>query len=172
VGDDAEGLLTAVRGPIRRSHAGDYQVRLAANERDVLRELPGQLRALLEAENPASDRAVARLFPPAYEDDPLRNLDYERLAGDDLLRGRLAAIETMDRTIDASRLSEDELVAWLAVINDLRLVLGTRLDVTEETTQADFPDSDPRQEAYSLYVYLTWFEDATVRSLGEPVEGS
>ncbi len=154
------------RGPFKRTRGGAFEVKLDAPERDVLRPLPGQLRDLLESEHPSSDAAVARLFPPAYDDDPIRNLEYERLAGDDLLSERLAAVGTMERTIEAERLTEDEILAWLGVLNDLRLVLGTRLEVTEETTPEDFPHDDPRASAYALYAYLTWLVDAIVSALG------
>ena len=153
------------RGPVRRTRDGGFQLRLSANERDVLRQLPQQLRTLIEAEDPATDPAVARLYPPAYLDDPIRNLEYERLAGDDLTSERLAAIDRMASTLDAERLTEDDVLAWLGVLNDLRLVLGTRLEITEETTEEDFPADDPRAEAFALYAYLTYVVDAIVGAL-------
>jgi hypothetical protein len=152
-------------GPVRRARNGTFELRLDARERDVLRELPAQLRGLLENEDPSSDAAMARLYPPAYIDDPLRNLEFERMAGDDLTAGRLAAVDRMEATIDADRLSEDDVLAWLGVCNDLRLVLGTRLDITEETTEADFPPDDERSPAFALYGYLTWLVDVIVRAL-------
>ena len=152
-------------GPVRRGRRGDFELHLSANERGVLRELPQQLRSLLEHEDPTSDPAMARLYPPAYLDDPIRNLEYERLAGDDLTSQRLASIARMEATLDAERLSEDDALAWLGVLNDLRLVLGTRLEITEETTEGDFPRDDPRSEAFAMYAYLTWLVDAIVRAL-------
>ena len=152
-------------GPVRRTRQGDFELRLDGGDRDVLRGLPGQLRELLEREDPSSDPAVARLYPAAYPDDPLRNLEYEQVAGDDLTAGRLAAIDRMEATLDADRLSEDDVLAWLGVCNDLRLVLGSRLDITEETTQRDFAREDPRSRAYALYTYLTWLVDAIVEGL-------
>jgi len=153
------------RGPVRRTRDGGFQLRLSANERDVLRQLPQQLRTLIESEDPATDPAVARLYPPAYQDDPIRNLEYERLAGDDLTSQRLAAIDRMASTLDAERLTEDDVLAWLGVLNDLRLVLGTRLEVTEETAEDDFQAGDPRAEAFALYAYLTYVVDGIVRAL-------
>jgi len=153
------------RGPVRRGRRGDFELHLSSNERSVLGELPQQLRSLLEHEDPTTDPAMARLYPPAYDDDPIRNLEYERLAGDDLTSQRLASIARMEATLDADRLSEDDVLAWLGVLNDLRLVLGTRLEVTEETTEDDFPSGDPRAEAFGLYVYLTWLVDAIVSAL-------
>ena len=155
-------------GPIKRTRRGEFELRLDPKERDVLRGLPGQLRSLIENEDPTSDPAMARLYPPAYEDDPIRNLEYERLTGDDLTSKRLSSIDTMEGSIDADRLTEDQLLSWLGVLNDLRLVLGTRLEITEGTTESDFAPDDPRASAFALYAYLTWFVDAIVRAL-DPV---
>jgi hypothetical protein len=157
----------AIRRPITR--AGDvYRIRLNDAARETLRTLCGELRRLLVNENPASDSAVARLFPPAYPEDPLRNLDYERGAGNDLLAGRLAALDTVTDTLDASRLTEEQLLAWLGAINDLRLVLGTRLDVSEDTTEETFAADERAGPIYEQYTFLTWLEDLIVDALGEP----
>jgi hypothetical protein len=152
------------RHPIKRTRRG-FELRLDADEREVLRGLPAQLRQLLEEESPSSDPAMARLYPPAYPDDPLRNLEFEMTAGAELTEQRLAAIDAMEGSVDAERLTEDELTAWIAVVNDLRLVLGTRLEITEETREQDFPDADPRRSAFALYAYLTYLVDEGVGAL-------
>ncbi len=149
---------------IKRTRRG-YELRLGPDEREVLRGLPAQLRQLLEEESPSSDAAMARLYPPAYPDDPLRNLEFEMVAGDELTKQRLAAIETMERSLESERLTEDELTAWIGVVNDLRLVLGTRLEITEETREQDFPQDDPRRSAFTLYAYLTYLVDEGVGAL-------
>ena len=151
----------AFRRPVRR--AGDrYEIRLSDDDRTALRNLCDQLRDLLVAENPASDAAVARLFPPAYPEDPLRNLDYERGAGNELLARRLEVLETVSATIDARDLAEEHLLAWLGAINDARLVLGTRLDVTEESTENEFADDESARATYQLYLFLSWLEGQIV----------
>jgi len=151
----------AFRRPVRR--AGDrYEIRLSDDDRTALRNLCDELRDLLVAENPASDAAVARLFPPAYPEDPLRNLDYERGAGNELLARRLEVLETVSATIDARDLAEEQLLAWLGAINDARLVLGTRLDVSEETTEREFADDESARATYRLYLYLSWLEGQIV----------
>ena len=152
-------------GPIKRTRRGDFELRLRPSERDVIRALPDQLRALIENEDPTSDPAMARLYPPAYEDDPIRNLEFERIVGDDLTSQRLASIAAMEGSIDAERLTEDQVLSWLGVLNDLRLVLGTRLDITEETTHEDFAADDPRAQSFALYAYLTWLIAAIVGAL-------
>ena len=152
-------------GPVKRTRRGDFELRLTTDERTILRGLPDQLRNLIEHEDPTSDPAMARLYPPAYEDDPIRNLEFERMAGDDLTSQRLSSISAMEASIDADRLTENQLLSWLGVLNDLRLVLGTRLDITEDTTEEDFAAGDPRAPTFALYGYLTWLVDAIVSEL-------
>lgn len=152
---------------VKRTRKGDFQVRLPTGERELLRTLPEQLRELLTGGDP-TDAALRRLFPAPTSDDEALNAEFERLTRGDLLEERLAALETMERTLGAERLSEDELVAWLSAINDLRLVIGVRLDVNEETTVEDFatlPDDDPAVQMYALYSYLTFLEDHLVGAL-------
>ncbi len=129
-------------------------MRLSRGVRGLLVELCRQSRALLEAEEPSSDPAVARLFPPAYPDDPLRNLEFETNLGAAPRSGKLEALDIVERTANASTLTEDELLAWIGVVNDLRLVLGTRIEITEESTDEDFPADDPRHETYHVYQFL------------------
>jgi hypothetical protein len=154
----------AARGPAKRK-GNAFEVKLGEGERAALRDLCQQLRDLLLKESPSSDPGVARLFPPAYPDDLLQNLDYERTAGNDLLAQRLAAIDAVAGSIDAKRLTEEQLLAWLSATNDLRLVLGTRLGVTEETTEANFSEDETAQQTYGLYNYLTWLVDGFVAVL-------
>ena len=150
---------------IRRTRRGDFAVRIPAAERGLLREVPAELRRLLTEGDPASDPALQRLFPPASLEDEELRAEFERLTRDELLAGRLAAAETMARTAQADRLTEDELLAWLGTVNDVRLVLGTRLDVTEGTTVEDFAGDDERLRMFAVYAYLTFLEEQMVAAL-------
>ncbi len=146
---------------VRRLRSGRYKVDLDSWERDLLRTLPGQLRELLDTDDPA----LERLFPPAYLDDDERNDEYQRLMRSDLLGGRTRALDVLEATIDATEVDEDQLVAWMGVLNDLRLVLGTRLDVSEDLDLAAMeldPDHGP---AYALYGYLGYLQEWVVRAL-------
>jgi hypothetical protein len=144
-----------------RETDGRFRLELPREERDVLRTLPAQLRELLAEE---TDPALRRLFPPAYADDPAREAEFREMVRDELLEGKLAAIATMEATLDAERLTEEELLAWLGALNDLRLVLGTRLDVTEETDFEDF-QGDAREGVAALYRYLGALEEDVVEAL-------
>jgi hypothetical protein len=150
---------------IIRAADGSFRLRLTRPERVLLRSLPRQLRELLEAEDPA----VERLFPPAYRDDPEREAEDRRMVHDELVAGRRRALDVMESTVDADRLDGDQMAAWLGALNDLRLVLGTRLEVTEDSVEEDFPPADPRRETLALYHYLGWLESQAVDALaGDP----
>ena len=59
-------------------------------------------------------------------------------------------------------LAPDEVDAWLAVLNDARLALGVRLDVTADRTGDDVADDDPLAPTWMAYRWLTAFQDLLV----------
>jgi hypothetical protein len=150
---------------VKRVRGGRFSIRITGAERDVLRSLPAQLREILTGPDSATDPDLRRLFPPAYPDDPQKSAEYDGMVRDDLMAERIAAIEVMERTIDSDSLSEDELLAWLSAINNLRLVLGTRLDVPEDLSELDVHPDDPRAENLALYAYLSILEEDAVAAL-------
>jgi hypothetical protein len=149
------------RRRVKRTRSGTFQLRLPPEERDLLRGLPDQLRELLLSDDPST----RRLFPPAYVDDPEREEEYRRLMADDLLRRRQGALDIVEETIDADHLDEEQLTAWMGAINDLRLVLGTRLDVSEDMDIDSLADDDPLTPAFALYGYLGWLQEQIVAAL-------
>jgi hypothetical protein len=151
-------------GRVVRRRAGGIEVRLRGEERDVLRAVLGQLRAAIEAD--AEDPALRRLFPPAYEDDAEKEAGYRALAQHELLESRLQAIDAVEASLDAKRLDEDAAAAWMRSLNALRLVLGTRLDVTEEDDH-DIDPSDPDAPAWYLYFFLSGLVDDLVGALSD-----
>lgn len=150
------------RRPVKRTRAGRYQLRLSPDERDLLKALPGQLKALLENEDEPSLR---RLFPPAYADDPERDQEYQRLMKEDLLERHRAALDTLAQTVDADELTDEEINLWLAALNSLRLVLGTQLDVKEDEVRDDSP-------GFLLYNYLTMLEGDIIEALADALPGN
>ena len=148
-------------GPIGRSRDGTYKLHLGAQERELLRTLPGQLLELFGTNDPS----LRRLFPPAYTDDPEREAEYQRFMADDLEARHRAALETLADTADNPKLSEEELTAWMAALNELRLVLGTRIDVQEDMVDVD--EDDPRAPAFHLYGYLTYLQGEVIEALAK-----
>jgi hypothetical protein len=143
-----------LRRPVKRTRPGRYQLHLSKDERELLRSLPVQLNELLDRNDPS----LERLFPPAYENEPELDAEYQRLMREDLVERRRVALDAMTATLDADSLSEEELTAWLGALNDFRLVLGTQLGVTED----EIPEETPE---YGLYHYLTYLEDSVVTAL-------
>ncbi len=156
------------RWGVQRAADGTFEVHLPAHQRAWLRDLPEQLRELVSDGDVKDDPALRRLFPVAYPDDQEMAVEYDAMVRDDLAEERLAAAELMARTLDAEHLSEDEALAWLSTLNSLRLVLGTRLDITEGFDLDLIDDDDPEASAYLLYAFLTELEASIVEALSEP----
>jgi hypothetical protein len=150
---------------VKRTRKGDFELHIPKVERDILRGLPDELRRVLSSDDPA----LERLFPAAYGDDVERSKEFEGLVRGDLMAQRLGSVEVMEATIDAPRVDEDQLLAWLGAINDLRLVMGTRLGVTEDDP-VEVADDDPKVGAYALYYYLGWLEEQVVEALAEGID--
>jgi hypothetical protein len=150
-----------------RSKAGTFDVGLGREEREALRWLCSQLRELLTDASHDGDPAVDRLYPPAYApSEAEKNAEYAQLMRDDLRAGRLGAIEVLESTIDVDEVTEEQLMSWMGALNDMRLVMGTRLEVTEEMDE--IADDDPRAPMFGLYQYLTWLQSDVIDAIQEP----
>ena len=147
---------------VRRSRKGGYfEIRLPAADRDLLRSLAPQMRELLSSDDPVLDR----LFPVAYPDDVDRETEYRLLVRDELRSSHEAALAALEESADAERLDEEQLNAWMRAVNEVRLVIGTRLDVTEEGHERPTHPDDPRSPAFAVYDYLTWLQGTIVEAL-------
>ncbi|MGH3919863.1 MAG: DUF2017 family protein, partial [Pseudonocardiaceae bacterium] len=62
------------------------------------------------------------------------------------------------------RLSDEQAQAWLAALNDVRLALGTVLDVTEDMPDELAPD-DPRAPHLGVYHWLTWVQESLIQAV-------
>lgn len=155
--------------------------------------------AALFAEGPSeppSDPVLARLFPDAYggpegaPDDEVHaaSAEFRRYTENDLrVRKRedaLAVVRALDAlATDARdepageggavgavlRLKPDESRQWLGALNDLRLAIGTRLEVGEEDDGGErllrLPDSDPRKPMVMAYFWLGGLQESLVETL-------
>jgi hypothetical protein len=155
---------------IKRLGRDRYRVTLPDRERELLQSLVPQLRELLATGSADGDPSLIRLFPTAYPDDPERDAGYHALVRDELLEKRFASLDVLESTLDASRtgreVTGDELSAWMRALNDLRLVLGTRLDVTEDDDNRVDPD-DPDAPVWAVYHYLAMLLTLIVDALAD-----
>jgi hypothetical protein len=153
--------------PRQIERAGDrVRLDLDEHERLLLRELVDDLAARLTEPD---DKDLRRLFPPAYS-DPADEEQYRSLVGDQLLDGRAKAIKTVSDTLGNETLDLEQADQWLRALNDLRLVLGTRLDVGEEIAFEQVDASDPRGRDLLVYGYLSWLQEQLVDAL-QPASG-
>ena len=143
---------------------GGWRITLDDEERKLLMRLMGELRALLSG--PDDNELLRRLFPVAYPEDEEKEAEYQRLMREELVASRLAAIESVSRTIDPAGdrarqlLDEGETIAFMQSINAIRLVLGSMLGITDDES-ADDADSPE----HNLYDFLSWLLEWAVRSL-------
>lgn len=158
--------------PLERRRDGAIVVALEDNEREVLRNLLAQLRMLVRAEAGDTEEPghvvdeaspVRRLFPTAYPGNANREGEYQAMVRGPLVEQRLASIDTVDQTLDSDTLDDETAGAWMRTLNDLRLVVGTRLDVSEDQTEVD-PD-DPDAHLHAVYDYLGFLVDRIVVAL-------
>ncbi|MFJ7255456.1 DUF2017 domain-containing protein [Streptomyces sp. NPDC098085] len=143
--------------------------------------------AALFAEGPSeppTDPALARLFPEAYgdEDSELRaaSAEFRRFTENDLRTRKRNDALTVVRTLDALSLADDggavltlsadECRNWLGALNDLRLTIGTRLEVSDDDegeagSLYRLPDSDPRKPMVMAYLWLGALQETLVETL-------
>ena len=139
---------------------------LDAHEQAILRELLDQLEPLLAE---TDDPSVRRLFPPAYSDEKSDD-QYRSLVRDQLVRGRARSLATMRDTLADEAIDLEQADEWLRALNDLRLVLGTRLDVSEELDYESLDLDTPRGRDLAVYGYLAWLQEQLVDAL-QPASG-
>ncbi len=157
-------------------------VTLSEVEAQLLDELPRQVELMLTEDGVASadpgvGRARDRLFPRAYLDPTEDDASRAWLADvqPELMEGKLAALNDMRASLaraEATRkgrkveLTPAEVQAWLTGLNDVRLVLGTILDITDDSDIGTLGRGDPeQQERANLYGWLTYLQGELVETL-------
>jgi hypothetical protein len=113
----------------------------------------------------SDDPALARLFPDGYSDDEHASADFRRFTEQDLRAQKVSALTTVRATLadwsGKANIGSSQAQDWLKALNDLRLVLGTRLEITEET-ETDFEADEP---GIHLYNYLTYLQGTLIDAL-------
>lgn len=130
--------------------AGQISVRLDETMRALIKQVAEELREVLLVEDPELTR---RLYPTAYPDDDALEDGYQEVVHDQLLMARLDGIDQLQASIDDEEISLNTADAWMNTINQIRLVLGTKLDVGEE--QVDIDQDDPESTSYVIYQVLS-----------------
>jgi len=112
----------------------------------------------------SDDPALARLFPDGYSEDEHASADFRRFTEQDLRAQKVAALVSAQQTLiqwqGKANITPEQAQDWLKALNDLRLALGTRLEITE-VAQRDL-DEDP---AMHLYNYLTYLQGTLIDAI-------
>jgi len=116
-----------------------------------------------------TDRVLARLLPDFSREDAELSGMLRSLREPELIEAKEANAAVVLETCPADggqvQLTVAQADAWLAALNDVRLALGTALDVTE-----DMGDELPADEAaaghLSVYHWLTFVQDSLVQTRG------
>jgi Domain of unknown function (DUF2017) len=161
---------------------------LERNEAMLVRGLVTQIREILAARlaespvdelsaitgirtgpsTPPRDRVLARLLPDFNQDDPALAGGLRSLHEPELIDAKADVAGVVLRTCPAEggkvRLTMTEAEAWLSALNDVRLALGTVLEVTEDMPD-QLPESDPRAPHLGVYHWLTYVQDSLVRAV-------
>ncbi|WP_333737297.1 DUF2017 domain-containing protein [Streptomyces sp. IBSBF 2806] len=141
---------------------------------------------------PPSDPVLRRLFPDAYtapegasgargaDEQKAHSAEFRRYTENDLRAGKRDNALTVVRSLDALaaeaadaggavlKLSPQESQAWLRALNDLRLAIGSRLEITDEDDTDllyRLPDEDPRKPMVMAYLWLGGLQETLVSTL-------
>jgi hypothetical protein len=179
--------------PFRSTRGGGVRAYLAPTEASLLRSLVGQVITLIAPDGPPpgqpddllawdaqfsedqlqtpDDPVLARLLPDGYRDDPDAAGEFRRYTESSLRSAKQQAAQEMLDTLPEAggriQLTHDQAHAWLKALNDVRLALGVRLDVTEEFEQqwGRLRADDPQWAAYEVYAWLGAVQESLVQAL-------
>jgi len=160
-------------GDTPTGQAGDA----AADDLDRLLAEAAEAAAAAEAGEDAEapripdDPVLARLLPDAYRDDPDAAGEFRKYTESSLREAKKYFAQTLLDTLPASggrvRLTGDQARDWMRALNDVRLMFGVRLEVTEDFEEqfAGLAPEDPRIAAFEVYGWLGAVQESLVRAL-------
>ncbi|ASU85261.1 DUF2017 domain-containing protein [Nocardiopsis gilva YIM 90087] len=170
-----------------RPDSSGVAIDLDADESAVLRSMAALLLDMVEAPEPQDELAelvgiggsaekpddpvLARLFPDAYREDTEAAGDFRRYTEDDLRLHKRENARTMLAELPVAggtlHLDLGDAHAWMKAINDVRLALGTRLGVDEQTYAEEERGELDEGDAAALHIYdwLGGLQESLVQSL-------
>jgi hypothetical protein len=152
------------------ARGGDVVARLDPAEAGIVGLLLDQLEQLLEADadDVGDDPVIARLLPDGHRGDPEAAADYRELTEASLRSGKADDLAMVRATLPDGggevRLDADQAAAWLRSSNDLRLALGTRIDITEDSEPPEEITGEEDQQL-AVYYWLTALQGSLVDAL-------
>jgi hypothetical protein len=120
-----------------------------------------------------TDPVLARLLPDAYRDDPEAAGEFRKYTESSLREAKKYFAQTLLETLPPPgeggrvKLTADQARDWMRALNDIRLMFGVRLAVTEDFEEqlARLDPRDPRVLAYEVYAWLTEMQETLLQAL-------
>ncbi len=156
--------------PFRTVRGGDVVARMEPAEVGIVSLLLDQLEQLLDADadDVGGDPVMARLLPEGHRGDPELAADYRQLTEASLRSGKADDLAMVRATLPDGggevRLDADQAAAWLRTSNDLRLALGTRLEISDDTEPPEEVTGEEDQQL-AVYYWLTALQGSLVDAL-------
>jgi hypothetical protein len=144
-----------MRTRITSAGDGGVDIRLEPELRELIASLARQLGELIDDPEAQDSPGLARLFPPASVDDPMEALGFEQLMGEALRAGKRESAAVVRATATNDHLDPEQTLAWMRCLNDVRLVLGTRLEIEEDTDIEELFRDPMTEQAALMYTALT-----------------
>src|ERR1700722_13477669 len=169
----------------RSTRDGGVTVRLSGGEATLLRTLVVPVMELLnDPDRPSAPPEAAapddsadvladleKQFSSPDEDDPEKAGEFRKYTESSLREAKKYFAQTLLETLPPEggkiRLTGDQARDWLRALNDIRLMFGVRLEVTEdfEDQLAALDPKDPRLAAFEVYGWLGAVQDSLVHAL-------
>jgi Domain of unknown function (DUF2017) len=161
-------------------------VELLRNEAAVPHDHADPLEAMLSFDGPTTapdDPVLARLFPTAYADDDEAAAEFRRFTEGSLRNGKAAGAAAVIDTLEEAglpadlaadpgvvidvELDQEAAMVWVRTFIDLRLALGTRLEVEQDDDAYwdALPDDDQRAQAHHIYQWVGYLQESLVDAL-------
>jgi len=124
-----------------------------------------------EQPQPPEDPVLARLLPDAYQDDPEAAGEFRKYTESSLRESKKYFAQTLLDTLPVSggrvRLTGDQARDWLRALNDVRLMFGVRLEVTEDFEEqlGALDPADPKVMEFEVYGWLGAVQESLVQAL-------
>lgn len=150
---------------------GDPQDQGGPKDQGASTEALEHLVGLSDNSSLPDDPILARLLPDGYRDDEVAAGEFRRYTEHSLRSGKVAAAQTVLDTLPESGgrvlLTQEQGQAWLRSLNDVRIALGVRLDVTEDRDDMlDRADQGgPQASGLLVYDWLSLLQSSLVQAL-------
>jgi hypothetical protein len=153
---------------IEDAGGGEIRLEMEEHEAELFRSLLIEMQTFLEVAHEA-DPVTERLFPKAYEGNG-DEAKYREMTETDLHAAKRETVrEARDMLGELGAvnvtLRSEQIEAWLRLLTDLRLAIGTRLEVTEDTMAAEIDPNSPDAAALSVLHWLGWIQESILERL-------